>query len=295
MEEFRDTHLLEIRNLSENATEVLWDNFSESEQFETEIDPVSKYTNLSDGILSSLRVEDQNKEENNIRGAAVLISDGGHNQENSPLQTAKLLAVRNLPIYTVGLGSDQKPLDLALLQTVVPDSVYQEDRIKGIISIKDNLTPGTAYSIRINDSEGLNVWEKSMVGMDVGIGQIAFDFPAKKIVEQRLADFPESEKEAIRTIPLSFKIEVEPIENEAETENNQLTFQSTLVVEKIKCSLWIIGRGGKRGILTIFSNGMIAGKLRVFWENPIRMNKYYREVKKLMNFQFPKKNYLSLT
>ena len=224
LEEFRDTHLLEIRNLSENATEVLWDNFSESEQFDTEIDPVSKYTNLSDGILSSLRVEDQNKEENNIRGAAVLISDGGHNQENSPIQTAKLLAVRNLPIYTVGLGSDQKPLDLALLQTVVPDSVYQEDRIKGIISIKDNLTPGTAYSIRINDSEGLNVWEKSMVGMDVGIGQIAFDFPAKKVVEQRLADFSESEKEAIRTIPLSFKIEVEPIENEAETENNQLTF-----------------------------------------------------------------------
>ena len=60
--------------------------------------------------------------------------------------------------------------------------------------------------------------------MDVGIGQIAFDFPAKKVVEQRLADFPESEKEAIRTIPLSFKIEVEHIENEAETENNQLTF-----------------------------------------------------------------------
>ena len=58
----------------------------------------------------------------------------------------------------------------------------------------------------------------------MGIGQIAFDFPAKKVVEQRLADFPESEKEAIRTIPLSFKIEVEPIENEAETENNQLTF-----------------------------------------------------------------------
>ena len=86
LEEFRDTHLLEIRNLSENATEVLWDNFSESEQFDTEIDPVSKYTNLSDGILSSLRVEDQNKEENNIRGAAVLISDGGHNQENFPFK-----------------------------------------------------------------------------------------------------------------------------------------------------------------------------------------------------------------
>ena len=27
LEEFRDTHIIEIRNLSENATEILWDNF----------------------------------------------------------------------------------------------------------------------------------------------------------------------------------------------------------------------------------------------------------------------------
>ena len=38
------------------------------------------------GILSSLRVADQENEDNTTttRGAAVLISDGGHNRENSP-------------------------------------------------------------------------------------------------------------------------------------------------------------------------------------------------------------------
>ena len=160
--------MLEIRNLSENATEVLWDNFSESEQFDTEIDPVSKYTNLSDGILSSQELKIKIKKKI-IYVEQLSISDGGHNQENSPLETAKLLAVRNLPIYTVGLGSDQKPLDLALLQTVVPDSVYQEDRIKGIISIKDNLTrelrtllelmiPRDLMSGKINGGHGCGHW-----------------------------------------------------------------------------------------------------------------------------------------
>ena len=47
LEEFRDTHILEIRNLSENATEVLWDNISETKNFDTKITPQSPYTDLS--------------------------------------------------------------------------------------------------------------------------------------------------------------------------------------------------------------------------------------------------------
>ena len=57
LEEFRDTHILEIRNLSENATEVLWDNFQDAEKFETELVPQSPYTDLSKGILSSLALK----------------------------------------------------------------------------------------------------------------------------------------------------------------------------------------------------------------------------------------------
>ena len=63
-----------------------------------------------------------------------------------------------------------------------------------------------------------------MIGMESGIGQISFDFPAKEIVERQLADFPQSEKEAIRTVPLSFEVLVDPIENETETENNRQSF-----------------------------------------------------------------------
>ena len=116
-----------------------------------------------------------------------------------------------MPVYTVGLGSDQKPHDLALLQTVVPNSVYHEDRIRGILSIKDNLTPGSEFKINIKDSTGKNVWEKTMIGMESGVSQLAFDFPANEIVERQLDDFPESEKEAVRTGPLSFQVLVDPM------------------------------------------------------------------------------------
>ena len=213
LEEFRDTHILEIRNLSENATEVLWDNFSETKNFDPQIKTQSPYTDLSKGILSSMRVEEKENENDTTttRGAALLISDGGHNRENSPLETAKLLAVRNLPIYTVGLGSDQNPPDLALLQTVVPDSVYQEDRISGILSLKDNLSPGTEYKISIQDSKGQKVWEKDMIGMENGINQLAFDFPAKDIVERNSQTSLNQRKKPYELFHYPFKLQSTPL------------------------------------------------------------------------------------
>ena len=227
LEEFKDTHILEIRNLSENATDVIWDNLSEVDDFKPDISPESPYTDLSKGILDTLRVETEKEDpadSENIRSAAVLITDGGHNYGGSPLQTAKLLSVRNLPIYTVGLGNDKRPQDFALLQAITPDSVYQEDRVQGILAFKDNLLPGTPYKITVHDSLGQSVWEKSLVGVAGGVDQLTFDFPTKEIVERQLAEVPESQREALRTVPLDFTVSVDPIEGEAEAQNNQVTF-----------------------------------------------------------------------
>ena len=227
LEEFKDTHVLEIRNLSQNASKVIWDNQADTSKFNPIINPTSPFTDLSKGILEALKVE--NSEENvgsleKIRSAAVLITDGGHNQEGSPLQTAKLLSARNLPVFTVGLGSDQRPPDFAILRTSTPDSVYQKDRIRGVLSYKDHLIPGTPYSISIEDEHGTRVWNQSFVGMEKGQGQFPFDFPVEEIVERELQGIPESEKEALRTIPLNFKVLVDPIEGEAETANNHWSF-----------------------------------------------------------------------
>ena len=224
LKEFEDTHLLEIRNLSANATEILWNNFSEPNAFAIKVKPEAPQTNLTNGLLTSLRVDQQEEEGTQTRGAAVLITDGGHNQGGSPLEAAKLLSIQNLPIYTIGLGSNQKPPDLALIKTTTPDSVYQEDRIRGTLTLKDNLYPGTPYKIKITDTTNKQVWEKSLVGMERGISQVDFDFPVKEIVERILSQIPESEKKAFRTIPLTFKLSVDPIEEEAETKNNEVTF-----------------------------------------------------------------------
>ncbi len=227
LKNLNETHLLEIRNLSENATEVIWDNFSNNIQFNPKIISQSSYTDLSNGILDALKVEsdeENQKDSETVRSAAVLITDGGHNREGSPLETAKLLSARNLPIYTVGLGSELRPPDFALLNSMVPDSVYKEDRIKGILSFKDHLLPGTPYNLTIYDENNETVWRKSQVGMGAGINQLSFDFGTNEIVDKKLDGLSEWDKNAMRTIPLNFLVRVSPIEGEAETGNNKLTF-----------------------------------------------------------------------
>ena len=49
-------------------------------------------------------------------------------------------------------------------------------------------------------------------------------FSASEIVERTLSGMAESNKESLRTVPLNFKVMVEPIEGEAETKNNQVVF-----------------------------------------------------------------------
>ena len=54
-------------------------------------------------------------------------------------------------------------------------------------------------------------------------------------MERQLDELPESEKDTIRTVPLSFQVVVDPIENEIEKENNQLGFSIDASRRKINC------------------------------------------------------------
>ena len=130
-----ETHLLEVRTISGNSTNLLWENESSPNLPTFEIEPVDSSTDLATGIRSTIKVgEDQSNSTKNSRAAAVLFSDGGHNRGGSPLEISKLLAARNLPIHTVGLGSIQRPPDLAVLSVQKPLTVFKEDRVRGTIT-----------------------------------------------------------------------------------------------------------------------------------------------------------------
>ena len=228
-----DTHLLEVRTISGNNTSLLWENESSPNLPTFQLEPVDSSTDLATGIRSTIKVGgNQASSPKNSRAAAVLFSDGGHNRGGSPLEISKLLAARNLPIHTVGLGSNQRPPDLAVLSVQKPPSVFKEDRVRGIITLKDDLIPGTPFHLLIKDSDDSIIWDQNLSGLDLRRREIQFDFPAKELVEKKQALISESKEVIFHSIPLRLKVEVEPIEGESELANNAIEFSVDAVTRK---------------------------------------------------------------
>ncbi len=58
----------------------------------------------------------------------VVISDGGSNQGSNPLETARLLKDRNIPIIPIGIGLPNPP-DVKIQDLLVQDTVFAEDQV----------------------------------------------------------------------------------------------------------------------------------------------------------------------
>ena len=109
------------------------------------------------------------------RCAVVLVSDGQHNRGGSPLETAKVAGGRNIPIFTVGIGAVERPNDLAVLDVTAPQSVFFEDRVKGEVALKDDVVPGQAFTVKIEEGEQV-LWEKELKTERTHRRKVEFDF-----------------------------------------------------------------------------------------------------------------------
>ena len=237
--QLRDTHDLEIFLLKGSTAERIW---SQPEDQDAPIDipiepaPDDPATDLSNGIRKTLSSE-INPETNQVpdpdnppqQTAALLFSDGRHNDGTSPLHTAKLLGASNIAIHTVGMGGTVPPPDLAILEVDNPDSVFIDDHIHGTVHLKDNIDKGRAFEIKIQH-EGRIVWEKKLFTHNLPRRRIPFDFPVKKIVDE-LVQQGNQEVDTL-SLPISMKISIAPLEEEARKDNNESTLIFRAITRK---------------------------------------------------------------
>ena len=98
--------------------------------------------------------------------------------------------------------------------------------------MKDDLIPGTPFRLVIKDSENLVIWDRNLTGLDLRKREVTFDFPAKPLVDQKLNELGENSDFNFHSIPLRLKVEIEPVEGEAELQNNSLLFSVDAVTRK---------------------------------------------------------------
>lgn len=167
------------------------------------------------------------------RAVIVMLSDGQHNQGNSPIEAAKTAGGRNIPVFTVGVGAIERPGDLAVLAVKGPDSVFFEDRVRGEVLVKDDMPAGQAFMLKLEEN-GRTVWEKALVTEKSNRRRIEFDFPIKEMVEARKKN---AEGLEFTSIPMTVKVSVPALAGEKDKTNNEGIFHFRAVTQKRKLLL----------------------------------------------------------
>jgi hypothetical protein len=186
--------------------------------------PEGDITNLSAALKNATGTEDKQE-----RGAVVLFSDGQHNEGESPVEVARILAGRGLPIYTVGFGSQTRPRDLAVVKVEAPDAVFFEDRIQGQITLKDDLPPGLPFTVMVQDDDKI-LWEQQMVSDGSNVRKVSFSFPLSETVKERLKNKPADTD--LTAVPLELKVAVSAVEGDREPGNNSTSLRFRALTQK---------------------------------------------------------------
>jgi len=186
--------------------------------------PEGDITNLATALKSAAGAEGKQE-----RGAVVLFSDGQHNEGESPLEVARILAGRGLPLYTVGFGSQTRPRDLAVVKVEAPDSVFFEDRIAGQITLKDDLPAGLPFTLMVQDGEKV-LWQQQLVSDGSNLRKVPFSFPLGETVKERLKN--KSGDTELTAVPLDLKVSVSSVEGDREPGNNSTSLRVRALTQK---------------------------------------------------------------
>jgi len=184
-------------------------------------------SNLSDPIAARLG------QKQHERCAVVLFSDGQHNFGSSPLETAKIAGGRGIPIFTISVGALERPPDLAITDVTAADSVFYEDRVRGEVTLKDDMPAGRSFVLRIQEG-GQTLWEKPLTTEHSHQRKIEFDFPIKELVEAKKREAAGRE---FTSLPLAFKVNIAPLDGEKDATNNETTLRLRAVTQRRKLLL----------------------------------------------------------
>ncbi|MBM3876053.1 MAG: VWA domain-containing protein [Verrucomicrobia bacterium] len=191
--------------------------------------PTNSPTNLGDPLrerVTALR--------GGAKSAVVLFTDGQHNSGASPVEVAKMLGNRGVPLFVVGTGSQHPPPDLAVLDVKGPETTAPDARLQGEVVLKDDMRAGTPFTLRI-EHQGTVLWEKQLSTENKHTRAVPFDFPIKDLVAARMRQLDKDLK--FTTLPLALKVSVPPVPGEKDVTNNTATLRTTVITQKPKVLL----------------------------------------------------------
>jgi hypothetical protein len=172
--------------------------------------------------LDTLRVAGDTE---SMRSVTVLISDGQFNAGDSPALLARRLGDRKSPVFTVGVGGIERSSDLAMQALEAPMRAVPTDRIRGALHVREEVSPGMEYHIRIRCGSAV-VWEQTSRTGDSGTRHYPFEIALEPLLAARGKDLSSTQG------LVSFDAEILPFAGERETRNNSAKFTVQIIGKK---------------------------------------------------------------
>ncbi len=144
----------------------------------------SAFELITDPDASSGEDEDSDSE---VRSAMVLMSDGRHNLGPSPVNAAQQMGATSMQVMTLGMGSEDEPADIGVVEIVRPDSVASDATLSGNVVLKQFGVSGKPISVRI-EHLGETVWQRTVTPSTDGELEVPFEFEVEKLVEDAKND-----------------------------------------------------------------------------------------------------------
>lgn len=231
------SHDVEIALMHDDKLEPLWQSHAGRNDAKAGETPVQlgarADARLTDLNLAMTAADDANHPEsasNPVQRATaiVLLSDGKHNAGESPVQRSKILGSRGVKLFAVGYGATNKPGDLAVVGVVNAKQVFFKDRVRGTVTIKDDMPPGKPFTVRVA-SDGETLFEKELTTQGSGTRLIDCDFPIEKLAE-KLKRAGGDDDVSRGTLQIAASVEVSKLDGDCELSNNSwpMRFSATL-------------------------------------------------------------------
>jgi uncharacterized membrane protein len=125
----------------------------------------------------------------------VLVSDGADNRSADLDKAAARLRARNIPVYSVGVGSPDFPRDTEVLRVTAPRRVLKDTKIEAEVSVRSTGYPGRKSKIEVLDSDRVIQTQNITLGSDGEVKIYKVDFSSvssgPRVFKFRVAPFPD--------------------------------------------------------------------------------------------------------